>query len=198
MSQTPSYLDPYQRAAQRHGAKFPTLLWASPATQAARFDAMMRLLDFSARSILDVGCGRGDLADFLIDRRIRWKSYRGIEGVPQLAEAARRKRHPAYEIVEADFVAQPELLGAGVDVVLFSGSLNTIHPKQFYGVLERAFEAAGEFVLFNFLCSPDLAAADYLHWHRVETVIQFAQGLSSRVRKLEDYLAGDCTVAIAK
>ena len=32
------YLLPYLRAADKHGAEFPSLLWASPQTQAARFD----------------------------------------------------------------------------------------------------------------------------------------------------------------
>jgi hypothetical protein len=40
------YLIPYQRAAALHGAEFESLLWASPQTQAARFDAFGRLWRF--------------------------------------------------------------------------------------------------------------------------------------------------------
>ena len=36
MSESRDYLGPYQRATERHGAGFESLLWASPATQEAR------------------------------------------------------------------------------------------------------------------------------------------------------------------
>ena len=55
------YLQPYLKAAERHGAGFGSLLWASPETQASRFDAVERLGRLHGKSILDVGCGRADL-----------------------------------------------------------------------------------------------------------------------------------------
>lgn len=198
MSHPPDYLDPYHRAAARHGADFPSLLWTSPQTQAARFDAMMRLVDFSHRSILDAGCGRADFVDHLLGRGVKFTSCTGIEAVPQLADAARQKNLPRTTILQADFLADPRLLDAGADIITFSGSLNTLDHAAFYAILNRAFAAARQFLLFNFLSSPDLAAADYLHWRRTETVLHHARSLSPRVRKLEDYLPGDCTIAIAK
>ena len=55
----PPYLAPYLRAAERHGAGFDTLLWASPRTQEVRFDALRRAAPVGGRTVLDVGCGRG-------------------------------------------------------------------------------------------------------------------------------------------
>src|SRR5688572_20626498 len=65
------YLEPYVRAAARHGEGFGSLLWASPQTQGARFDALMRLCEFGGRNVLDVGCGRADFLDHLIKREVR-------------------------------------------------------------------------------------------------------------------------------
>lgn len=197
-SEVPQYLDPYERAAQRHGAGFGSLLWASEKTQAVRFAAICAMADLHGKSLLDVGCGRADFVDYLEQRKIRIASYSGIEGVPALAEVARAKRRRSYQIIETDFVAQPWRMFVGAQVVLFSGSLNTLNSAELYSTLGRAYEASGEMLIFNFLCSPNLAGAPYLSWRRADDVLRFARTLSQRVRMLDDYLNGDCTVAIGK
>jgi hypothetical protein len=194
----PNYLEPYIEAARRHGPGFGSLLWASPVTQAARFDAFTRLCDFHGKSILDAGCGRADFLDFLLNRGIVPDHYVGLEAVETLAAAAERKRHRNCTIVRADFVCEPARLLVGADLVVFSGSLNTLDVESFTATVHIAFEAAGERLVFNFLSSSSLAAARFLTWHRTADVRHLAQSLTSDVQSLEDYLAGDCTVALRK
>jgi hypothetical protein len=174
------------------------LLWASPQTQAVRFGALTRLVGLKGRSLLDVGCGRADLLDFLLARDIKLAHYVGLEGVPTLAEAAEAKNHPNTIIVRADFVREPLRLFVGADVVYFSGSLNTLDPADFYVTIRKAYDAAAETLVFNFLCSSDLAGMSYLHWHRASEVWAFCKSLTSDVRRLDDYLPGDTTFALAK
>src|SRR5205823_5466246 len=69
------YLAPYREAASRHGDRFGSLLWASPRTQAARFDAICRLAHLAGKRVLDAGCGRADLMDFMISRGIEPAEY---------------------------------------------------------------------------------------------------------------------------
>src|SRR5882672_6119425 len=121
-----TYLEPYRKAASRHGDQFGALLWASPRTQAARFDAICRLAEMRGKKVLDVGCGRGDLMDFMIEREIEPAEYVGIEAVDELVGAARRKKWVNAEIVQCDFVREPQRMKVGADVVVFSGSLNTL------------------------------------------------------------------------
>jgi SAM-dependent methyltransferase len=194
------YLLPYRRAADKHGSDFPSLLWASPQTQAARFDAIERLGRLHGKSVLDVGCGRADLLDFLLDRGVRPADYVGIEAVDELAAAAEAKRHrmKGVRILRADFVREPLRLFVAADVVVFSGSLNTVEDGAFYTTVRRAFEACAETLVFNFLCNSYLAGADYLRWRRPVEVIEFASRLSPDVRTLDDYLHGDFTVAVHK
>jgi len=197
---TEPYLLPYRRAADKHGADFPSLLWASPQTQAARFDAIERLGRLHGKSVLDVGCGRADLLDFLLDRGVRPADYVGIEAVDELAAAAeaKRRRMKDVRILRADFVREPLRLFVAADVVVFSGSLNTVEDDAFYTTIRRAFEACGETLVFNFLCNSYLAGADYLRWRRPAEVLAFSRQLSLHVRFLDDYLHGDFTVAIHK
>jgi SAM-dependent methyltransferase len=196
------YLLPYLKAAERHGSDFPSLLWASPQTQAARFEAIRRLGGMHAKSVLDVGCGRADLLDFLIRRGVRPADYTGIEAVDTLAAAAEdtcvRWAGVRGRVIRADFVREPLRLFAGADVVVFSGSLNTLDDAPFYTTIRRAFEAAAERLVFNFLCSTYLAGAEYLRWRRPQDVLKFAATLTGEVRTLDDYLPGDFTVALGK
>jgi len=194
----PAYLTPYLDAASRHGAGFSSLLWASPQTQAVRFTALTRLVGLNGKSLLDVGCGRADLLDFLLARRIKPAHYVGLEGVAKLADAAETKRHADAMIVRADFVREPLRLFVAADVVYFSGSLNTLDPATFYATLRKAYDAAAEQLVFNFLCSPELAGVSYLHWHQPNEVWSFCKTLTDDVRRLDDYLRGDTTFALTK
>lgn len=198
VSRDPSYLQPYRAAAKAHGSGFGALLWASPQTQAVRFEAIRRMADMNGQSVLDVGCGRADLLEYLLAEGVRPADYIGIEAVEDLAAAAEAKRLPGATILRADFVAEPARLFVGADVVVLSGSLNTADDSVFYPTLARAFDAAAETLAFNFLCSPMLAGREYLHWRRPEDVTRFARALSGDVATLDNYLPGDMTVRIRK
>ena len=198
MSDKADYLEPYRAAARRHGAGFGSLLWASQWTQAVRFEALTRAAAFEGRRVLDVGCGRGDLLDFLDSQGIGVESYVGIEGVAELAGAARRREQEGVQIIEADFVAEPARMFVGAQVVAISGALNTMGAEAFYRTIRRGFEAASEVLVFNFLCSERLAGAAYLAWHRLEEVLGVVGTFSREVRVVDDYLEGDCTVAVGK
>jgi trans-aconitate methyltransferase len=195
---TRPYLTPYLTAARTHGGGFGSLLWASPTTQASRFDAIARIHSPVRQSVLDVGCGRADFLDFCRAWRLTPNDYIGIEAVPQLADAARAKQLPNCRIIRADFVERPLAMFVAADMIVFSGSLNTLDDAAFYATLQRAFDATADVIVFNFLSSSHLAAAAYLHWRRVVDVLEFARSLSDDITLLDDYLEGDATIAIRK
>lgn len=195
----PSYLAPYVSAARRHGAAFGALLWASPRTQSARFAAIADAYDLAGKSVLDAGCGRADFLDFLLGRGVEPHDYVGLEAVEALAAAARNKSLPRCRIVNADFVREPSRLFVGADVLIFSGSLNTLSVADFYVSIRRAFDACAQAVVFNFLCSPELAGRDYLSWHNISDVLSFVRAIGAhRVSAFDQYLSGDCTLLLRK
>jgi hypothetical protein len=197
----PAYLRPYAAAAHAHGPGFRALLWASRRTQEARFNAMLRSADPRGLALLDLGCGCGDLVDFLVLRGAPPARYIGLEGVAELADVARRK-HPAVaecSIVRADFVAEPwRMRQVDADIIYCSGALNTIDHADFFQAIRSAFDAARQTLVFNFLSSPLLAGEPYLRWHYRRDVLSFSRSLSRCVEVVEDYLEGDCTIAIRK
>ena len=194
----PFYLYPYHEA-RLHGAKgFDALLWSSRAGQRVRFAAIARICPLAGMRVLDVGCGQADLLGFLLEQGIEPAHYTGLEMIPASVRAARRKKYERCEILKGDFVREPEKLAVGADVVIFSGSLNTLPGPPFYRALRAAWKAAGSALVFNFLSSQSWAGENWLHWHRRKNVLAFCRSLGGAVRFDESYLEGDCTVAIRK
>ncbi len=194
----PAYLRPYLEAAERHGAKFESLLWANPSAQAARFAALARWSELDGRIVLDAGCGRADLLQYLLDQRIRPERYIGIEAVQAMAEAAEKKSRPHATILRGDFIDDPKLLDQHAHVIIFCGSLNTVAPEDFYQTLRIAWQYTQSELAFNFLCSPRLASGKHLTWHAISDVQTFAYSLSGDVALDDGYRRGDCTVVIRK
>jgi hypothetical protein len=159
---------------------------------------LARIFDLHNKSILDAGCGRADFLDFLLNRNIIPNHYVGLEALDNLASAAEQKHHSSCTIVRADFIAEPVRMFVGADAVIFCGSLNTLNVTEFYKTLTRAIDAATDAVIFNFLCSDRLAAAKYLTWHHRQEVESFARTMGERIEVLNDYIDGDCTIAIFK
>ncbi len=167
------YLEPYEKATRELGAGFEAQLWMSRDAQKKRFEVLDELGRFSDRVIADLGCGQGDLAIYLCEKyQLHEKqgepgfprSYIGIEGVEAMANHARTRALDAgvhRAIFEcADFVADESLADllvtdAGVEVFVFSGSLNTLSMDQAQGVLDRfwlsLFDAHRGTLIFNFL-----------------------------------------------
>jgi SAM-dependent methyltransferase len=196
--EVPFYLYPYHDA-RRQGAKgFDALLWSNREGQRLRFDAIARSFPLAGMRLLDVGCGRADLLGHLLDRGIVPAHYTGVEIIPATVRAARRKKYERCAIVAADFVREPEKLRVGADVVIFSGSLNTLSPPQFHDTLRAAWEAAGQALVFNFLSSQFWCGEDWLTWYRLPDVLDFCRSLGGEPSFDNGYLHGDCTIAVRR
>jgi SAM-dependent methyltransferase len=194
----PFYLMPYHNARQNGAKGIDALLWSSRAGQRVRFDAIARIYPLAEMRLLDAGCGRADLLGHLLERGIVPAHYTGMEMIPATVRSARRKRYERCKIVTADFVRQPEKLRVGADVVIFSGSLNTLTDAELYDTLRAAWEAAGRALVFNFLDSQLWSGEDWLTWHHRETVLAFCRSLGGEPSFDDGYMEGDCTVVVRR
>jgi SAM-dependent methyltransferase len=73
-----------------HGPGYRAVDWGSPEGQALRFRVLLEVGDWRRASILDAGCGVGDLAGYLAKRGARG-TYLGIDALPEMIEQARRR-----------------------------------------------------------------------------------------------------------
>lgn len=152
----PEYLEPYERAAREHGPTFRATLWRSPEKQRIRFEVIASMIDLGGQRICDAGSGLGDFASFLLQRRVRYGAYVGLEGVAELAARARERGLKRAEFRDVDFIADAAAFdgvfgGEPADVIVFSGSLNTLDQAAALRALERAWRATAGALVFNFL-----------------------------------------------
>jgi SAM-dependent methyltransferase len=198
-----AYLHPYRQAVERYGAGFEATLWNSPEAQALRFDVMIGMCDLEGRTVLDVGCGQGDLAARLLERQVPFARYVGVDAVAEMIEAAQGRGLERCEFIFGDAVADPAVLaGPGPDFAFISGTLNTMNERTARRLVGAAYTAASRAVAFNFLSSrahPRWTKRDPAPARRFDPVrwLDFALGLSSRVAFTQAYLDGhDATILI--
>lgn len=192
------YLAPYHRAACRYGGEFGSLCWTSLYEQTARFEAMIQVYDFSGKCVVDAGCGRADFYDFLVARGIMPSYYVGIEAIGPLVEHARLKSGQILEIIQADFLLSGFSTDIRADVIAFSGSLNTLKVRSLMRALHSALNAARHAVVFNFLCSPEMAGAPWLVWHTKGDILDMFRDIPCEVSFHDGYLDGDVTAVVTR
>ena len=172
--------------------------WRSRANQRARFDAICRWGDMSGCTVLDLGCGHGDLKPFL-DRRFAGVKYLGVDFLPEfVAEARRRYGHmPDTHFLQADFLntGLPE-----VDVVVACGSLNykTENVLFPYSAIARLWEAASRGVAFNLLDDRDLGDDSVLAGYDPDEILSFCRNLDPEAEILRDYSPEDFTILMRR
>lgn len=201
-----AHLQHYRDLIDDVGPGFEATGWRRKDFQSERFRVFMQMQDFEGRVILDAGAGRADLAAHLLDSGIQFERFIAVEAMPEMAELIESRAMPGVEVACYDFATAGDAFSRfdGVDVTLFSGSLNTMPFESARGVLQRAWESAGEGILFNFLsdrCPPELLKKDSGPANRFDTLalIDWATSETSLVRFRQDYLGGhDATIAMLR
>lgn len=208
-SEDTSYLDPYRSAIRRHGPGFAATLWGSREAQILRFDVMIDLAHsgggFEGCTIVDAGCGNGDFAARLLERKVPFKQFVGIDAIGEMITQADERKLERCSFIEADFVTQPKVLaGHEADYICFSGSLNTMNDDTAMRLVRAAFDAAAQGVVFNFLSNRSHAKwgdKDLTPARRFDTVtwLDWAMAQTSRVSFTQAYLDGhDATVMMVQ
>lgn len=128
--------------------------WSS-SDKKGNFTVMIQISDLTNTpiknaTILDVGCGTGDLVGFLLDKGI--KKYSGIDIFAPAIEKARQK-YPQYRFIAGDFLKQT--FQQKFDFVFCSGALTTKLDTDNYEILTswipKMWSFAQKGVGFNFL-----------------------------------------------
>ena len=79
---------------------YDVLDWASAESQQERFAVLTREIDVAGKSLLDVGCGLGDLWDYLKDHHLG-VDYTGVDILDEMVRVAERM-HPDGRFIQAD------------------------------------------------------------------------------------------------
>lgn len=182
------------RIDEYEGGTVEALGYRGEESQIKRFEVLTSVADLNGGSVLDVGCGHGDLKGYL-DGRFHGFSYVGIDMMPEFIAEARSLygQRPSCYFCLSDF-SEAELPRA--DYVFACGVFAyRCESTDFYdAMIEKMYAAANKAFAFNMLdasvfpCHPLLAGQD------VQRVMEFCEQLSPRVELVRGYLEDDFTV----
>lgn len=197
--------DEQQRIIERYnerltnlGETAQALGWRDGSQQHLRFRVLAEITDLSGCSIMDIGCGFGDLLDYVTAAGATGVRYTGTDLNPALIDVA-RKRHAG-----ASFHATTDLSQFGndsQDYVFLSGLFNfkiEDNTGFMHDTVRESFRIAKCGVAFNLLGSYVDFKEEHLFYHQEQEVFDFAKGLTRFVTLRADYPLYEFTVYLHK
>lgn len=181
----------YHHALALYGENAEGLHWRSTESQQIRFEVLRSLLpsDLSRISLVDVGCGLGDLHAFLSARDDLPRQYIGLDAVQVMVERAAARTGCA--ILHCDVLSDPL---PEADWYLASGAMALLTHEETGAFIARCLAAARDGLVFNLLKGKHQALSfNYVMPAAVEA---WAAELEVEVEIVEGYLSGDFSVAM--
>lgn len=181
----------YHAAIAEYGFNARGLHWRSQEAQDIRFDQLAALLPSDARTIVDAGCGFGDLYLYLHSNGRDSIGYVGLDALEiMVAEASSRTAQPIYQ---CDVLHDPLIEG---EFYLCSGALNILTRYEAHRFIRRCYDASSRGVIFNFLEGEDTSMTyNYLRATQIEAL---GKHLGARIEFRRGYYKEDCTAAFYK
>lgn len=175
-----------------------TLGW-DKGKQNIRFDILTSFFNLQHSSILDIGCGFGDLNKYLQPKSIPYV-YTGIDLVESLIKEAKRKyKNPNIHFICADFMESHEIpkhdvsIGSG----LFNFKLETNNNYEFIeSIFNKAFGLSAQGIAFDFLSDRVDFKNEFNFYSNPSTILDMAYQLSRNVILRNDYMPFEFTIIV--
>jgi len=190
----------YRRRFEKHGDSPETLGWLK-SRQRFRFDVLASGFSIENRSILDVGCGFGDLNHTLRSLGVPY-TYHGVDLVPDFIEVARRKfPEPFIRFTAGEFLKQE--FDQEFDVIFSSGVFNHVLEEiDSYVFIEafmkKAFQMSSVGFAFDFLSDRVDFQQEHNFHARPERILEMAFSLSKNVVLRNDYMPFEFSIFVYK
>ena len=189
----------YRDHVRRFGYGYKALGYGRRSSQEKRFTAVLALGSLHGRSLLDVGCGFGDLLAFLTARGVQPR-YTGVDLCPPMIERCERRfagSDARFLVADAlDYAPDSSydyVVASGIFGYAAKGTRARLRPT-----VEHLFSLAGIGLAVNFLsgCAPRRSPGRlYVYpWD----MLQLALGLTPAVRLDHAYLPNDFTLCLYK
>jgi len=198
----------YRSALRRYGPGHTmSVWWVNAATQQRRFAVLAEVGPWDGASVLDVGCGLGDLFAFLDGRGLSVR-YLGCDMLPEMVAAARKKHpQPRARFEVRDVVEHP--LPRRFDYVVACGTFNLRvegHEDYLRSAIASMYGSCRRAVAFNFLTPvppghPDAEVMQQLNgdlfYHLpLPPLLEWCRGLARRVEVRTGYREFDASLLL--
>jgi SAM-dependent methyltransferase len=205
----------YSGLLDKYGDNYLSLDWKSPDSQAARFAILREIFLYGKKSVnlslLDVGCGFGDLYGYLKKQKLLNQhriDYTGYDIAPKLLEVA-QKKYPEARFQLLNILDEQKI--PTYDYLFCSGTLNLrltdleSHQTFVREFITKMFELANCGVAVNFLSAGEAGVEQTkqlnlgrYYYFRPDEVVDFCRHLTSRYILRHDYFPGDFTLFLLK
>ena len=169
--------------------------WENSKSQSLRFQVLLDGVDLNGKSLLDAGCGVGDLLAYCRAQGIDLR-YTGIDMLGKMVEEAKR-RQPDGRFRRVDLLEKVPFRPGEFDVVFCSGIFNLNVEDSCASarrILTKVIPLASDSVVFNMLSSksPDKESA-YCYFDPAE-VVEWPEIRNMSTRVVTGYLPNDFSV----
>jgi SAM-dependent methyltransferase len=188
----------YNRTLQEYGLSPEALQWKNYNSAAVRYRQLLVDLDLNNKTVLDVGCGMGDLLPFLCSKSKNFK-YLGVDVNESFINLA-RKRYEGFEFKAIDpFEVNLE---RKFDVVILCGALNSNRDDWLENrkrKITKLYELANEVVVFNMAASfVSIPQGKRVAYANAVDILEFCTTLTPKVILQGHYHPKDITITMFK
>jgi SAM-dependent methyltransferase len=194
-------VEKYRKGYAEHGYSPKTLGW-DKGRQDIRFEVLLSFFEFRGKSILDIGCGFGDLNRVLSRENGDSYQYLGIDLVGELINEGRR-HYPQENIrfLNADFLEFQFkenfdiIVASGIFNHKFDSGENDLFVER---VLKKAWSLSTEGFAFDFLSDKVDYRYDHTYHNNPGRILELAYGLSRNVSIRNDYMPFEFCLHVGK
>ena len=187
----------YDKSLAQYGESPKVLLWWDYRSMALRFRELVKDLPVEGRSILDAGCGMGDLLPYLYARSNDF-NYLGVDTNQGFIDIA-RKRYEGHNFNLAD--PFDKKIG-NFDIVISSGVMNGNYKGWLDNrkrMIKHLYSQCNEVLAFNMAGGLRRIPNDSLiAYADAQEILDYCQSLSSRIILRTHYLEKDFTIVMFK
>lgn len=135
----------FDRLIEAHGSNPQALDYGSWKSQDMRFKMIAEAIDFSGKTVLDIGCGFADLKPFL-DEWFENVRYGGIEASEKAVGIAKKKTRM---ITQAFWPSYKSFIDPACDIVVMNGVLYLQPYVEGLEMIDAAWEITKEVLIFD-------------------------------------------------
>ncbi len=183
---------------------YRALGWETQEAQTKRFEVLLKNVDLNNKSLLDVGCGLGDLYGFLKTFQVP-VSYLGTDIMPDMIKKAKEK-YPNGLFLHEDIFSKENadaLFPEKAFDIIFSSGIFNLNDTSTNNLLRDALltfkELASEKIVFNLLSkdSPNKENAyRYYDQKEIDNLLRLLKFDKNKFRFIQGYLPNDFSVII--